>query len=305
MEIQFFLLVFVCTTKLTTGLTCYNCGMDTFVSSNNTQCQEKSVCADGEKCMLRTLSSSVDGHTEYAMQCASVKECDGNPEIVGKRGIKTRNIRYECCSTDLCNMPSPTSVNNQTCSRDIQIMLEDSLNITRVDYHDLVMFVKSMVSQLGIGPQANQVGLSTFDSNIDHKWDLDRHVTQANLQAALDKLTFNHHTRNNADIHRVVDFLVDSALRHINGDRKLVPDTVVIFIDQMALVRLRDAIVNEKHLLDNVSRDVILVVVGPNSDPTTITQLYNLASSSGHVLHASGYSTLMSIQTQLLNLLCQ
>jgi hypothetical protein len=148
------------------------------------------------------------------------------------------------------------------------------------------------------------MGLSTYDTNIDHKWDLDKYLTNAELKAALGRLTFNDHNKNTADIHRVVDFLTDHAFTHINGNRNLFSDSVVIFVNQNTHVRLRDAILNEQHKLNGVSRDVVIVVVGSGQDSPEITQLYQLASSSGHVLHVPSYSNLAGLELKLLSLLC-
>ena len=129
------------------------------------------------------------------------------------------------------------------------------------------------------------MGLSTYDTNIDHKWDLDKYLTNTDLKAAIGRLTFNDHNKNVADIHRLVDFLTDHAFKHINGDRQSFPDSVVIFLNQNTHVRLRDAILNEQQKLNGVSHDVVFVVLGSGQDSPEITQLYQLASGSGHVLH--------------------
>lgn len=147
--------------------------------------------------------------------------------------------------------------------------------------------------------------MATYDTNIHNEWDLDRHLTQSELHTAFDKLTFSYRHKDTADIHRVVDFIADHALRHINGDRNSFPDSVVIFIDQNSHVRLRDTILKEQQKLNSITRDVVLVVIGAGNDSAEITQLYQLASSSGHVLHVPSYSNLTGLEQKLIDLLCK
>lgn len=255
-----------------------------------------------QRCLLKSLVSTLDGHRQYEMRCGNIEECDGTEIVpVGKRAVFTRSLTLDCCTTDLCNKP----VLGGSCSRDIEVMLEDSTSVSVADHQILVQFLKSLVSKMSIGARANQIGLATYDTNVNNEWDLDRHLTQAELHTAFDKLTFSYRPKNTADIHRVVDFIVDHALRHINGDRYLFHDSVIIFVDQIAHVRLRHSIINEQNKLNTIARDVVLVVIGAGQDSPEMTQLYQLASSSGHVVHVPSYSNLAGLETKLISLLCK
>ncbi|XP_053372643.1 uncharacterized protein LOC123560564 [Mercenaria mercenaria] len=151
------LAVFLCVHSSAEGLTCYDCGQS--VITQQRRCNATSTCPQGQRCLLKSLVSSIDGHKQFEMRCGNVEECDGVEIVpVGKRAVHSRSLTLECCTTNLCNIPAfgPVVPSVSTCYRDIEVMLEDSTGVSVAEHGMLIQFLKSFVSHMNIGAQSNQ-----------------------------------------------------------------------------------------------------------------------------------------------------
>lgn len=310
-------------------LECYECSssVSTFSDCNTTK-----TCADGEKCMIRELISTRDNHREYKMNCATVDMCDGSSLMVfGRRSVHTRDVNTHCCSTDLCNYPQsaltasppikettpttvPTTVEQTTipavqtttnnllsCSKDLEIVIEDSENINAEAY--ITPFLKSLIASMKIGPLDNQVGVALFSRQVHPEFDLDTYSNNMDLSRAIDNLNFLHST-NFVDIEDVVSFLVTHLHDGRGGDRVNFQDMVLVIADHSTHVRrnIGNSPVDKRRDPEYIDKPVIVINVGFSTHHSAFS---HLSSYSNHVINVADFTELQGVLPQLLTLLCQ
>ncbi|XP_060557015.1 neurogenic locus notch homolog protein 1-like [Ruditapes philippinarum] len=85
---------------------CYNCNTTHF---DRSACNTV-TCNKDEICMVKTIKSSRNGHTNYMLGCATSTYCATG----SKREIRSRSLSIDCCNNDLCNMPQTTPATTTT-----------------------------------------------------------------------------------------------------------------------------------------------------------------------------------------------
>lgn len=288
-------------------LTCYNCDVPV---QNPTDCNSTKVCQVGERCMLRELTSSIDGHHEYKMNCASLDMCDGSwLTAFGKRNVLT-----QCCTSDLCNNPGhhvdhvtgvpnlvttavPTSV-VVACSRDIEFLVEDSTDHSAPSY--ILPFIQDIVGKIDIGPNANQVGVALFDSRgVNGKIGFGNHNNKANLLQQIGMIGFNHRTDQYSE-GDILQFLQNKLMDGKNGDRQGYKDVVIIIADHLSRNGRNVRAAGTNHGTATVY-DVIVINVG---SATTSSAFSSLATGSSRIINVVFFPSLSNVVSQVLSLLC-
>lgn len=141
-----------------------------------------------------------------------------------------------------------------------------------------------------------------MDSGVHKLWSLDDHMSQHSLLNAIDNIKM-HHRQMVIDVDDVFDFVRSEAFSDRIGDRKDVPNDIVLFVDHRAnLTDAQDLSTSYwgHNDLSRLSGDVIVVIVGGSSG----SLMERLATDPSHVLYADSYSNLSLIKQDLLTLLC-
>ncbi|KAH3815227.1 hypothetical protein DPMN_143750 [Dreissena polymorpha] len=173
--------------------------------------------------------------------------------------------------------------------------------------HYMTTFLKEFVARLPIGPTGSLLGLALIDSDIHSVWSLIDHVTNDQLQMAINGIRFQHR-KDRLDIENLVDYLSKEAFDNMSGDRPSVPNAVVIFVDHRGRPDMHHGHVSglgadARHDVQKASGDVIVVNIG-STDHSAVTQMSVLATDAHHVFSVADYDALSGIKDMLVNFIC-
>lgn len=164
-------------------------------------------------------------------------------------------------------------------------MVDESSKVLRNEYTFITNGIESLVQRMNIGSKHNLVSVYGFDSQVNTKFDLDEHLTQADLISAL-QMTYFHINSYFArgDTSKAVDFLVNYATTHNAGDRPDYPDAIVFISDTVTSQTFHLNLI-ERTMLQHASQDIITVTVGTDSMWSIPTD--QMATDGNHKLHVT------------------
>ena len=146
-------------------------------------------------------------------------------------------------------------------------MIDESSRLLVSDHSAIVHALTNVASALDIGPNGYQVAVYGYSRSVNEKFDLDAHTNKQELLTSLanaNLLTRLHY--DSADASTAVEYLTQTALTPIHGDRANYPDIVVFITDPHSASSTRLSALDRLRLANKASA-VMVVSIGSGSSP--------------------------------------
>ena len=114
------------------------------------------------------------------------------------------------------------------CPQDIVFVVDESGSIAISDYEMMKSFLSHLVSRLAVNHGKTRVGFVSYNTHINHFFDLNAHSSVQSLQTAIDKLRA---PRGDTNTHLALQYVRTILFKSAAGDRSSVPNVIVILTD--------------------------------------------------------------------------
>ncbi|GFR74758.1 collagen alpha-6(VI) chain [Elysia marginata] len=183
--------------------------------------------------------------------------------------------------TGATNMPSDSCFDKKA---DVVFLLDASTSEGADNFKKQLSFVKNLVANLNIGPQAVKVGLVTFSDDAHLQFNLDDHVDKSILQLALGFVPYQSGSTNMAS---GLNYVRMNSFQPAAGGRDDAQRVVVVITDGKA--DDPQAAYKEAFLLRKNGTIVLTLGIGPDVDSTALA---NIASSANYTVQAPDFDSL-------------
>ena len=112
---------------------------------------------------------------------------------------------------------------------DVIFVLDESQSVASPNFQLIKSFLVSLVRELDIDSGNIRVGLATVSSTVDTDFDLNDHTTAANVEAAINAVTYASGFR--TQMHLALEHVRTMMLTAAAGDRADVGNVVVVASD--------------------------------------------------------------------------
>ena len=117
----------------------------------------------------------------------------------------------------------------ESCPLDIIFMLDESQSVGPTNYEKMKTFVSQLVGTLDVkGTGGARVGVVTYSGKVNNVINLKDHSTVADVQAAINKLTYKVGVTATA---KALNYVHTDMLTLPAGDRDDVPNVVIVMTD--------------------------------------------------------------------------
>ena len=115
------------------------------------------------------------------------------------------------------------------CEVDVIFVLDESQSVSSLNFQLMKSFLLSLVRQLDINSGNTRVGLASVSSTVATDFDLNDHTTTANVEAAINAVTYASGFR--TQMHLALEHVRTTMLTATAGDRADVRNVVLVASD--------------------------------------------------------------------------
>lgn len=118
------------------------------------------------------------------------------------------------------------------CPQDIVFVVDESGSIGISDYEMMKSFLSHLVSRLAVNHGKTRVGFVSYNTHINHFFDLNAYSSVQSLHTAIDKLKA---PRGDTNTHLALRYAREILFTSAAGDRSNVPNVVVVLTDGVSM----------------------------------------------------------------------
>ncbi|KAK7493781.1 hypothetical protein BaRGS_00014922 [Batillaria attramentaria] len=184
-----------------------------------------------------------------------------------------------------------------TLPADIEFLLDSSGSVGQSNFNKVKDFVKKFSRSFDIGPNAVQIGVSTFDTHPRNEFWLNQHNTNASLINAIDHISYH---AGNTHTDEALQFVRQNAFTKAHGDRDRVANILIVMTDGKS--NNKQATLTQARQIHNSNMNIFAIGVGSNVDHA---ELEAIASKPSNVFTVSNFDALDNIQAALQKTACE
>ncbi|XP_013385581.1 collagen alpha-4(VI) chain-like isoform X2 [Lingula anatina] len=181
---------------------------------------------------------------------------------------------------------------------DITFIIDGSGSVNAPDFAKQLQFIKSLVKEFNVGPNALQVGVLQVCSNAVQEFNLNTHSTEAAILAAVDRIKQKRGGTNTA---LALSTARTSSFTAAEGDRPNVPNIVIVMTDGQSNNMVATA--REATMLRNIA-SVSAIGVGSNVNTVELKAMATDPDSK-YMFTVKDFCALSNIEITLATVTCE